>query len=144
MKNIVRVLFVLSFIFSCSKVNKTPEYVIPHDDMVNIIVKIHITDGMLNINKVRRDLARKDSSNYYETIFKSFGFTRADFDTSIYFYSNNIDEYDKIYEEVLNKLSEMETQLKEESAKEAKEKEDLKAKREAIKRKKVTKDDEEW
>ncbi|HAF30374.1 MAG TPA: hypothetical protein DCG75_15135 [Bacteroidales bacterium] len=144
MKNIAGVLFVLSFMFSCINLNKKPDYVIPHNDMVDIIVKIHITDGMLNINKVRRDLAKQDSINYYEAIFKSFGYTRPDFDTSIYFYSNNIAEYDKIYEEVLNKLGEMETQLKEESAQEAKENEELKAKKEAKKRNKATTDDEEW
>jgi len=111
------VIFLLALImFSCNNAKKTPDYVIPHQDMVNIIVNMHITDGLLNINKVRRNLVKKDSLNFYDAVFKSFGYTRSDFDTSIFYYSNHISEYDKIYEEVLNKLSEMQTQLKEESA----------------------------
>lgn len=86
--------------------------------MVSIIVNMHITDGLLNVSKVRRNMVKKDSLNYYDAVFESFGYTRSDFDTSIHYYSNNISEYDKIYEEVLNKLSEMQTQLKEEVAKE--------------------------
>ncbi len=129
--------------FSCNKEKKAPDYVIPHEDMVNIIVNMHITDGLLNVNKVRRNLVKKDSLNYYDEVFKNHGYTRSDFDTSIYYYSNNISEYDRIYEEVLNKLSEMQTQLKEEIAEEAKEKEELKTKREAEKGKKKGKTDEE-
>lgn len=142
MRNSVIILLVL-ITFSCNTKNKTPDYVIPHEDMVNIIVDMHITDGLMNVNKVRRNLVKKDSLNYYDAVFKSYGYTRTGFDTSIYYYSNNISEYDKIYEEVLNKLSEMQTQLKEEGAKEAKEKEELKVKKEAIKRDKANMDDEE-
>lgn len=106
------------FLFSCNNEKKTPDYVIPHDDMVNIIIDIHLTDGLLTQNKVRRRLSRKDTSNYYNAIFRNYDYTRADFDTSVYFYSKNINKYDKIYEEVLNRLNEMETKLKEESSEE--------------------------
>lgn len=109
---------------SCDSGNKIPDYVISHDDMVNIIIDIHLTDGLFTNNKVRRKLAKKDSSNYYNAILNNYGYTRADFDTSVHFYSKNINEYDKIYEEVLNRLGEMETKLKQESAEETKLKEE--------------------
>lgn len=109
---------------SCDSGNKTPDYVISHDDMVNIIIDIHVADGLLTDNNVRRKLAKKDSLNYYNAILNNYGYTRADFDTSVHFYSKNIDEYDKIYEEVLNNLSEMETKLKQESTEETKLKEE--------------------
>ena len=113
------------FLLSCSNRKKTPDYVISHDDMINIIIDIHLTDGLLTQNKVRRKLAKKDSLNYYDAIFNSYGYTRADFDTSIYFYSKNINEYDKIYEEVLNRLNEMETKLKKENSEEKIEEKEL-------------------
>jgi hypothetical protein len=89
---------------------------------------MHILDGLFTVNYVRRKVA-KDSIEYYNAVFTNHGFTRSDFDTSINFYSQNIDEYDKIYEEVLNRLNEKETLLKQESAEE-------KAKKEARKKKK--------
>lgn len=113
MKKIVFLLIVV-LLSSCIKKFKTPDYVIPHDKMINIIIDLHITDGLLTVNNVRRNLA-KDSIRYYNAIFSNYGYTRSDFDTSIYYYSENIDEYDKIYEEVLNRLNEMETNLKQES-----------------------------
>jgi hypothetical protein len=131
MKKAVVILLVI-FLFSCNNENKLPDYVITHDDMVNIIIDIHLTDGLLTNNKVRRKLAKKDSSNYYEAIFNNYGYTRAEFDTSVYFYSKNINEYDKIYEEVLNRLNEMETKLKQESS------EETKLKEESLKDKPVT------
>lgn len=89
--------------------------------MVNIIIDMHLTDGLLNIPHIRQKLATNDSSNYYDAIFDKYGYTRHDFDTSVFFYSKHINEYDKIYEDVLNKLNEMETKLKEEDARAAKE-----------------------
>ena len=117
------VILLVVILISCDSGNKTPDYVIPHDDMVNIIIDIHLTDGLLTNNKIRRKLAKKDSLNYYNVILNNYGYSRADFDTSVYFYSKNINEYDKIYEEVLNSLGEMETKLKQESAEETKLKE---------------------
>lgn len=121
-------IIVVVFIFSCSKEVKIPEYVIPHDKMVNIIADIHILDGLFTVNNVRRKFA-KDSIDYYNAVFTNYGYTRSDFDTSINFYSNNIDEYDKIYEEVLNRLNEMETNIKQESAEEEAKNEEKKKKK---------------
>jgi hypothetical protein len=128
-KNVFIIIVIL--ICSCSKEIKTPEYVIPHDKMVSIIGDMHIIDGLFTVNTVRRNFI-KDSIDYYNAIFTNYGYTRSDFDTSINFYSNNIDEYDKIYEEVLNRLNEMETIIKKKSAEEEQAKKEAKKK---IKRK---------
>ena len=136
MKRIILILSVI-FIYSCERESKTPEYIIPPDKMVNIITDIHITDGLFTLNNVRRRLA-KDSVNYYESIFYNYGFSRSDFDSSINYYSENIDVYDKIYEEVLNKLNEKETLLKQEEAiyEERKQEREKKKQEEAIQEKK--------
>lgn len=114
MRNYI-IIFLVIFSFSCIKKDKAPEYVIPQEDMVKIIRDIHLTDGMLTVSNVRRDLSRGDTINYYDIIFENYGYERADFDTSIYYYSKQIDKFDEIYKEVLNQLNEMETMLKEEA-----------------------------
>jgi len=118
MKNIIIITLTLLLV-ACNNEKKTPEYVIPQEDMVDIIIDMHITDGLLTLNKVRRNLAKKDTANYYDQVFESYGYNRADFDTSVYYYSMNINDYDKIYAEVLNKLNEMETELKQENLEKA-------------------------
>lgn len=107
-------LLFIVFAFSCGIKDKTPEGIIPKEKMIEIIVDIHIADGMFTDNNVRTLFAKKDSTNYYNTIFENHGFSRKDFDTSVYYYSHNINEYNKIYIEVLNRLSERETRVKEE------------------------------
>ncbi len=107
------VIFIVFLSFNACNRNKTPDYVIPKEKLIDILVDIHIMDGLLTINDVRKTLLQKDSLNYYDALFYNYNYTRADFDTSIFYYSMNINEYDKIYEEVLNKLSEMEAELKE-------------------------------
>ncbi len=117
MKNFILILIAI-FIFSCGQDKKVPDYVIPQSDMINIVIDIHLTDGLLTVKEVRRDLTSKDSINYYDAIFNNYGYSRTDFDTSVYYYSKNINKYDQIYAEVLNRLNEMETELIQEENKE--------------------------
>jgi hypothetical protein len=128
MKKTVFIIVVI-FLSACAKESKSPDYVIPQDKMVNIITDIHIMDGLNTMSNVRRKLA-KDSISNYDVIFTNYGYSRSDFDTSIYFYSKNIDQFDKIYEDVLNKLNEMETIVKQESVEEEAKKEERRKKKE--------------
>jgi len=124
MKKLLIIILGLVF-FSCSNQTKVPEYVIPKDDMIDIILDIHLTDGLFTISKIRKEITSADSLNYYDEVFRNYGYTRADFDTSVYYYSKNINEYDKIYEEVLNRLNEMDTELRKENKGEKEKKEEL-------------------
>ncbi|MGM0407176.1 MAG: DUF4296 domain-containing protein [Bacteroidota bacterium] len=99
------------FLFGCTK-QKVPDHVIPPDDMVSILVDIHLVDGMLTSTETRRELANKDTSNLYNQLLNNYNYSRHDFDTSLYYYSKNIGLYDKVYNEVLNQLNELETTLK--------------------------------
>lgn len=101
------------FMLSGCDNNKVPDYVIPPDDMVSILVDIHLTDGMMSSHQVRREIAREDSANIYNILLHNYGYSRHDFDTSLYYYGKNMALYDKIYGDVLNQLNEMETYLKE-------------------------------
>ncbi|MGC9374085.1 MAG: DUF4296 domain-containing protein [Bacteroidales bacterium] len=110
------ILFIIAvFMLSGCQKKKVPEYVIPPEEMASILVDIHLTDGMLSSTKIRRDFAKKDSANIYNILLYNYGYDRKDFDTSLFYYSKNLALYDKIYNDVLNQLNEMETQLKEEN-----------------------------
>jgi len=116
MKKLSIVILVIGLLFSCAS-NETPDYVIPQEEMIDIIVDIHIIDGMMTVHTVRREILRQKTSNLYDEVFARYGYTRSDFDTSIYYYSLNINDYDEMYKEVLNKLSEKEAKIKEEGIK---------------------------
>lgn len=114
MNRIIVIIIAILILHGCQK-NKVPEYVIPTDDMVSILVDVHLTDGMLSSSEIRRELAKKDSLNIYNILLHNYGYNRKDFDTSLFYYSKNFTLYDKIYKDVLNQLNEKETQLKEQS-----------------------------
>lgn len=113
MRNLAIILAAISFLTACN-FQKTPEYVIPKDKMIDIIVDIHMTDAMMTIAEVRKGIMEEYSNNVYDQIFAQYGYSRHDFDTSVYYYSFNINQYDEIYKEVLNVLSEREALIKEE------------------------------
>jgi len=118
MKNILLLIIGILSFTSCNK-PKTPEYVIPHENMVNIIVDIHLLDGMLTVNEIRKEINGKDTGNIYNSVLNYYGYSRHDFDTSLFYYSKNITEYDVIYQEVLNRLGEIESRIKEEQKQKA-------------------------
>ena len=108
------VVFFVILVVSCTYNSKEPDYVIPKDDMVNIILDIHIMDGLLNINSIKDEFEEKmDSSDYYYLIFEKYGYDEKDFDTSLYYYGEHINKYDEIYEQVLNKLTLLDADIKE-------------------------------
>lgn len=107
--------FIAVLLFACSETS-TPDYVIPKEKMIDIIVDIHLTDGMFTLQPVRKEFVSKDNTNYYNFILENYGYTRKDFDTSVFYYSENINEYNKIYIEVLNRLNELETEIKQQQA----------------------------
>lgn len=111
-KIVVSILFTIILI-ACST-EKTPDYVIPKDKMIDIIVDIHMTDAMMTIVEVRRDIMKTYSDSVYDQIFDNYGYNRHDFDTSVYYYSYDINKFDDIYKEVLNILSEKEAFVKQE------------------------------
>lgn len=121
MYKIFIIILIISFA-GCTK-QKVPDHVIPPDDMVSILVDIHLTDGLLSSTKTRRELANKDTSNLYDKLLNNYNYTRHDFDTSLHYYGKNIALYDKIYHQVLNQLNELETTLKEQGNENIKEKE---------------------
>jgi hypothetical protein len=116
MRKVVIIIAAISFLTACN-FSKTPEYVIPKDKMIDIIVDIHMTDAMMTIAEVRKGIIKEYSNDFYDQILSQYGYSRQDFDTSVYFYSFNINQYDDIYKEVLNVLSEREALIKEEGAK---------------------------
>lgn len=112
MNKLYIIVLIICILSACGS-GRVPDYVIPQDDMADIIVDIHLTDGLMTMTRIRKEILNKDSVNLYDEIFIKYGYTRKDFDTSVYYYSYNINQYDDIYNDVLNKLSEMEAKEKE-------------------------------
>lgn len=115
MKKLLTALTLFTLLLGCK--NRVPEYVIPPKDMVPLLVDMHIADGLLGETKYRAKIAQLDTTNLYDAILERHGYTRQDLDTSFYYYATDIDRFDAIYNDVLERLNERETMLRQDRMK---------------------------
>ena len=111
MKRLLYTTILVFVLLSCTHENRNFK-LIPEDELIPILVDYHILDGMLSIRNIRDSIIVQDTTNIYDRLLNNYGYTRIDFDSSIYHYSYKIGEFDNIYEEVLNRLNQMETEIR--------------------------------
>lgn len=101
--------FALIVTLGCKKDRK----IIPRDDMVSVLVKIHLMDGALEISQHNPEIAISDTLDAYEVVLEDYGYTRAQFDSSIQYYAKDLRKFDRMYQEILSRLNKMETAAQE-------------------------------
>lgn len=104
----------LIFVSTLALLSCTKDYIIPEKDMVKILTKIYITDGITS-TPPHNLLYGHDSIEYYEPILKSYGYTTAQFDSSVKYYSRNTEEFDIIFDKVVMELTRMRDKVAETS-----------------------------
>ena len=105
---IVYVLLFLAF-FSCTNI---PKGVIKMNKMENILVDIHTAEAVSEMNYTEYG-STEQKENFAAEILKKNGVTKAEFDSSLSFYSGRLDLYMKIYQKVSERLTAQKDQLKE-------------------------------
>jgi len=107
-------LVLIMIVVSCSDdPNKTRKKdTIPPDDLTQIIVDIHLTDNLMSNRSILSMFPGTDSISNYKNIFDSYGYSIEDFKNSIDYYADRPDDFELIYEQVLNQLSEIEGAIK--------------------------------
>ncbi|HEX2935971.1 MAG TPA: DUF4296 domain-containing protein [Bacteroidales bacterium] len=98
-------------LFGCRK--KENSYFIPAEDFKEIICDFHLADGLYMVNS-RYITFHNDSFNFYNDILKEHGYTFAQFDSTLKFYTDNPEKLDRIYGDIVtefNKLEHMNSQL---------------------------------
>lgn len=86
---------------------------IPREEMVSILVDIHLLDGALQQNRYRRELEIPDTLDVYEHVLENHGYTRAQFDSTLNYYSRDPRKFERIYQDVMARLNRMETRARE-------------------------------
>ncbi|HEY9169570.1 MAG TPA: DUF4296 domain-containing protein [Lutibacter sp.] len=98
--------FLLSVFFMACTSNtiiKKPDHLIPKNQMVDLLTDMLIASGAENIknNNFERNV------NYYPLIFEKYGIDSTRFKESNYYYTSQIDDYEKILKEVNKRLKSM-------------------------------------
>lgn len=99
---IVAAVFLIAVAHSCSS---APEGVIAPDDMVDLLVDVHMGEALTD---VRYSDFNSDSARLKlrRTVLSEHGYTDEQFDTSLVWYGNHLDQYIKVYDRVIERLEE--------------------------------------
>jgi hypothetical protein len=91
-----------------------PSNLLNKGQMTSLLVDIHLTEASLKLNQT--GILPKDINLYYSSsyapIFKKHKSTPKQFEESLKWYSNHIDQLDEIYTEVITRLSKLQAQIK--------------------------------
>jgi hypothetical protein len=85
--------------------------IIPPKKFVNVLTDIHLADGIAVNNMAQVLDAPIDSASLYQSVFDKYDVTRAMFDSTLVYYSQHPDDFQKIYNKVNARLKRMEDQL---------------------------------
>jgi Domain of unknown function (DUF4296) len=89
---------------------------IPEKDLVSLLTDIHIADGLLSLPKINSWASSLDSISSYYQVIEKHGYTKEILDKTMnYYFLNNPKKLNKIYDQVLGILSEMELRVEKES-----------------------------
>lgn len=88
-----------------------PKGVLDQEDMVNLLTDMHKLDGVL----IERGIMFSNDSTktkYYNFVFAKYEITKANFDSSLVWYTKNPQEFNNVYNKVLINLSLQEKEVK--------------------------------
>lgn len=85
---------------------------IPEKELVSILTDIHLADGLLSLPRVNSWASSLDSITSYYLIIEKHGYTKDIMDKTMkYYFLENPKRLNKIYDQVLGILSEMESRV---------------------------------
>ena len=109
MKNIFPIVLIIIALASCGG-DKVPEGIIPSDKIIDIMVDIHLSDG-INVHRFSLGLTRDSfPEDIYLSLCKKHDVDHEILENSLYYYGRNPDKFTKIYDAVLNRLNEMDVE----------------------------------
>jgi uncharacterized protein with PIN domain len=106
--------FFLAFVFiGCQEGSKqAPDYLLSEDKMVDVMVDMHLVETAHNLKLMGTDSTYTEYIEKFNSIFSSHGVTKADYDSSLMYYTANTEHMPAIYDKILEELYEMESQVK--------------------------------
>ncbi len=105
-------MFFLLVVTSLSCWTRSHRYIIPQKKFVNLLVDIHLADGIAMENMRFSDPFVLDSASLYQSVFDKHHVTRAMFDSTLQYYTARPDVFQKIYNNLTARLKHKEDELK--------------------------------
>ncbi len=105
---IIFAFIVFAFISCDREVIEKPRHLIKEKQMINMLVDIHLAEATFN-HMQNDSIVRKSSSvNFYYSVLAKYEVADSVFEKSFLYYASSPKNFEKMYREVMNKLSETE------------------------------------
>lgn len=90
---------------ACSKKQtETPPGVLGRDQMVRTLVDVHLLEAKVKKLYLNRDSSEAVFAHYEQLLFNDLGISKEEYEKSMEFYVDNIQEMRSIYDEVVDSL----------------------------------------
>lgn len=105
MKQFITIILLSVFIISCTSntIYKKPENLISKDQMVDLLVDMQIALGARTV----KNKEGEPKGDYMYLVYEKYGIDSTRFSESNFYYTTNIDDYNKILKKVKKKLDKM-------------------------------------
>lgn len=96
------------FLFSgCSQNEKINKDVISKDSLISVIVDMHLGDAILMEPSFQAKQMVINKPEYYSAILQKHSLTKENFQKSLDYYSQDPEGFEKIYDNVIEKLTQL-------------------------------------
>ena len=106
-----RFIFLVAFTLLLSGCDRRPKGVLNQNDMTIVLTEMHKADASM-MEKGFAFSRYSDKAPYYKFIFKKYGITKAQFDSSLVWYSKKPRVFGNIYVKVLDNLTKLQLEVK--------------------------------
>ncbi|HSH19667.1 MAG TPA: DUF4296 domain-containing protein [Draconibacterium sp.] len=94
---------------SCdNSVIKKPDNLVKEKQMIDMLIDIHIAEATYNRMRYDSIVRNSSSANFYYSVLEKYETPDSVFEKSFLYYASNPKNFEKMYREVMNKLSETE------------------------------------
>lgn len=102
-RRLLLILLPLTLVLSLASCDRTPSGVISKSDMANLIVDLQLAEAYMenHVGDFPNDSSRLVVK---QSIFKKYGITQQDYDSSLVWYAHNMDDYIKAHNQAIEKL----------------------------------------
>lgn len=117
-KNIISLFLLIILLSSCGLKKKDPKpEIISEAKLVVILVDYHLAQGMSASYMLRQNFKSFKTISLTDSVLAANGCTRATLDSTIVYYSKDVEKFNQIYDKVLNELSKMQAKAKDQGVK---------------------------
>lgn len=112
MKKIFLIFILFGFVLvSCDKpAYEKPKNLVKETQMIDMLVDIHLADATYIEMRMDTMVRRSSSTDFYFSVLEKYQVPDSVFEKSFVYYASSPKKFEKMYREVMNKLSVMEQQ----------------------------------